>query len=60
MKAVAREQQCYHNEADVQGNNSSTIEYNKITVQQLRQEIKSVGIDVPRIVKMRKIQLVET
>jgi len=32
MKAVAREQQCYHNEADVQGNNSSTIEYNKITV----------------------------
>ena len=54
MKACAREPQCYHNEADVQGNNSSANEYNKMSVKQLRQENKSLGINVPGIAKMKK------
>ena len=33
--------------------------YNKMTVKQLRQEIKSIGINVKGIAKLKKCQLVE-
>lgn len=59
MKACAREQHSNHSGADVQGNNSSTNEYIKMTVKQLKQEIKALGIKVPGIAKMKKSQLVE-
>lgn len=59
MKACAREQQSIHNGADVQGNSSRTDDYNKMTFKQLKQEIKSLGINVPGIAKMKKSQLVE-
>lgn len=48
-----------HNGADVQGNNLSEDKYNKMTVKQLRQEIKSIGINVKGIAKLKKCQLVE-
>lgn len=58
-RACLRELQNDHNGADVQGNNLSEDKYNKMTVKQLRQEIKSIGINVKGIAKLKKCQLVE-
>ena len=58
-KACLREIQINHSASVEQGSNSSANKYNKMTVKQLRQEIKSASINVRGLAKLKKIQLVE-
>jgi hypothetical protein len=58
-KACLREIQINHSASVEQRSNSSENKYNKMTVKQLRQEIKSASINVRGLSKLKKIQLVE-
>ena len=48
-----------HNEAEVPENNLIEDEYNRMTVNQLRQEIKSKHFTALGIARMKKCQLIE-
>ena len=58
-KACSREIQINHSASVEQGSNSSANKYNKMTVKQWRQEIKSASINVRGLAKLKKIELVE-
>ena len=59
MRTCLRELLVNHNEAEVPENNLIEDEYNRMTVNQLRQEIKSKHFTALGIARMKKCQLIE-